>query len=385
MAKVAHQPSPNGVGTLQTQVPSEPIRPDYGGACLTELVAAVLAGAATDWLPADVSEAASVILLVIDGLGWRTLETHPDAIPTLQGLDRRLLTTVAPSTTAAALTSLMTGTAPAEHGLVGYRMRMESGILDVLKWSMGDGRPGGPPSDVAPVPAFAGAPVPVITRREFRFGGFTAAHLRGARLLGWKALSTLVVHCRNLAEAKERLGIAYYDGIDWVAHRFGLRDTYFSAELRSVDRLVADLLTTLPRGTAVLVTADHGHVHLEEWIRLDSLAGLIEDYAGDARFRYLYARPGAAVELESAAHELFGADAWVFSRAPLLDEGWFGPRPPEAAVADRIGDVVLAARRPVAFLDPTHPIEASLQSAHGSLTAHEMLVPLLIGWAGAGP
>jgi hypothetical protein len=34
----------------------------------------------------------------------------------------------------------------------------------------------------------------------------------------------------------------------------------------------------------------------------------------------------------------------------------------------------------VAFLDPTHPIEAQLQSAHGSLTADEMLVPLVLGW-----
>jgi hypothetical protein len=42
-----------------------------------------------------------------------------------------------------------------------------------------------------------------------------------------------------------------------------------------------------------------------------------------------------------------------------------------------LGDVVLAAREPVAFIDPALPGEANLRSAHGSLTAGEMLVPLL--------
>ena len=42
-----------------------------------------------------------------------------------------------------------------------------------------------------------------------------------------------------------------------------------------------------------------------------------------------------------------------------------------------MGDVVLAAREPVAFVDPALPREARLVSAHGSLTAAEMLVPLL--------
>jgi hypothetical protein len=358
-----------------------PVRPDYAGACLSRLIPAVLAGSEVDWLPAEVREADSAVVLLIDGLGSAMLEAEARSLPTIASLATGTLTTVVPSTTAAALTSLVTGAPPAEHGLVGYRMRVDDGILDVLKWKMLDGRDGASPASVAPLPAFAGSPIPFITRRTFlRTGGFTAAHLRGARLLGWKALSTLVVHCRQLAEEKEPLVVAYYDGVDWVAHRFGLRDSFFPAELRSVDRLVDDLLAALPRGTALLVTGDHGHVHLDDRIGLDELADLVAAYAGDARFRYLYARPGAAANLEAAASERFGDDAWVLSRARLIDEGWFGPVPPAPLVADRIGDVVLAARRPVAFLDPTHPIEYGLQSAHGSLTAEEMFVPLALGW-----
>lgn len=359
-----------------------PVRPDYQGACLSRLVPALLAGSETNWLPSEVREASSVVILVVDGLGSAMLDAGRRSMPTLCSLPTRTITTVVPSTTASALTSLVTGAPPAEHGLVGYRMRVEDGILDVLKWKLAGGRDPATPASVAPLPAFAGIPVPVVTRRRFvrRTGGFTTAHLRGARLLGWKALSSLVVHCRQLAEAKEPLVVAYYDGLDWVAHRYGLRDTFFPAELGGVDDLVGDLLSALPRGTALLVTGDHGHVHLDRRVSLDGLAGLVDGYAGDARFRYLYARSGAAAELETAAREQFGDDAWILSRAQLIDEGWLGSNPPEPSVAYRIGDVVLAARRPVAFLDPTHPIEAELQSGHGSITAEEMLVPLVLGW-----
>ncbi len=85
---------------------------------------------------------------------------------------------------------------------------------------------------------------------------------------------------------------------------------------------------------------------------------------------------GAAAELFAAAEERHGAVAWVFRREQLLDEGWLGPDPVPATYR-RVGDVVLAARAGVGFVDPTLPYEAQLIGAHGSLTPSEMQVPLL--------
>jgi hypothetical protein len=45
----------------------------------------------------------------------------------------------------------------------------------------------------------------------------------------------------------------------------------------------------------------------------------------------------------------------------------------------RVGDVVLAARAPIAFVDPALPQEVRLRTGHGSMTEDEMLVPLLAG------
>jgi hypothetical protein len=218
----------------------------------------------------------------------------------------------------------------------------------------------------------------VVTRAEFRTSGFTNAHLRGGRFVGWRTTATLVEHCRRLVEAGERLVYAYYPGVDTVAHEFGLRDGFFASELQSVDALVATLLDAMPPEAALLVTSDHGQVHLEaeSWLELAELAPLVDMQAGDGRFRYLYARRGGARDLAEAAREAVGDRAWVFTRRQLLEEGWLGEGA-TGTVPGRVGDVVLAARDAVAFVDPTLPNEAKLRSGHGSVTSDEMLVPLV--------
>ena len=52
-----------------------------------------------------------------------------------------------------------------------------------------------------------------------------------------------------------------------------------------------------------------------------------------------------------------------------------GDRP--RRVAARLGDVALVPHAPIAFLDPADTGETGLAARHGSLTAAEMLVPLL--------
>jgi hypothetical protein len=250
----------------------------------------------------------------------------------------------------------------------------------VLRWQQANGRRAPEPDAFQRQLPFLGRPVPVVTRAEFRTSVFTGAHLRGGVFHGWPTPSALVQHCRALAAAGERFVYAYYPGIDEIAHHFGLDDHFYPAELEAADRLVGGLLDVLPRDYALVVTADHGQVHVgpEGWVGLGPLDPLVDAYAGDGRFRHLHARAGASDELESEARRLHGHHAWVFTRDELLDDGWLGPDP-VAATRRRLGDVVLAARGPVAFVDPTLPYETKLVSAHGSLTAAEMEVPVVAG------
>lgn len=355
----------------------DPIKPDYEGACLVNLMPSLLGSRPAAWLPPDVEGAESVVLLVLDGLGATAIDDHRSALPVIGSLRGRTVTTVAPSTTATALTSITTGLAPARHGVIGYRMLFEGSVLNVLRWQTASGHLPDP-FDVQRHTPFMGREIPVVTKAEFRTSGFTRAHLNGGRFVGRHTASSLVEHCRLLVGAGERLVYAYYAGIDTVAHAYGLNDGFFERELSAADDLVERLLSVLPGDAALVVTSDHGQVHLEPdaWVSLAAVAEMVDAYAGDCRFRALHARRGAAKDLLVAAREAYGHLAWVWSRAELLDGGWFGAGA-TGSVPGRIGDVVLAAREPIAFVDPTLPKEKKLRSGHGSLTPDEMIVPLV--------
>ena len=356
----------------------EAVKPDYSGANVSGIVPGLLGIRSAPWLPEPVTGARATVLLVLDGLGWDAFSRFPDALAELGAFGGGPITTVVPSTTPAALTSITTGLPPSRHAITGFRVRHEQGVLNAIRWQLADGKRPPEPANVQREPVFGGRAIPVVTKTMFRTTGFTGVHLRGADFHGWQTTAVLVEHVRGLVAGGAPFVYAYYPGVDEIAHAYGLEAPYYPAELAATDRLVGALLDALPDDVALVVTADHGQVHVgpEGWIGLAPLDPMVETYAGDGRFRYLHARSGAAAELFAAATERHADVAWVFRREQLLDEGWLGPDPVPATYR-RVGDVVLAARTGVGFVDPTLPYEAQLIAAHGSLTPAEMQVPLV--------
>ena len=360
----------------------EPVLPAYGGGCVSDIVPAILeparAGAASP-LPAEVLDARAVVVLVLDGLGAEQLTARPRVAPTLNEMHATTITTVAPSTTASALTSIATGVGVGEHGIVGYRIPTYDGNLNVLRWRtpVGDGLDRHPPERFQPVMSFGGQRPPALQKAEYRKSGFSRAYLRDARRFGYKMLSSLVVEVRQLLAAGESFVYAYYEGLDIVAHEHAFGEHY-EAELRACERLMADLLTVLPRGTAVVAISDHGLVDCSGgMVKIDrSVLDCSQAESGEARFRWLHARPGRGRDLYEAAVDSHGQQAWVRTASEIIDEGWLGPVVTDAS-RSRLGDVALVARDRWAF---GHPDDggSKIIGRHGSLTSAEMLVPLLV-------
>ena len=362
--------------------PREPVLPAYGGGCVADIVPAILEpgrDAPPGPLPAEVLEARAVVMLVLDGLGAEQLATRQRVAPTLHEMHASTITTVAPSTTASALTSIATGVGVGEHGIVGYRIRTYDGNLNVLKWRtpQGDGLDRHPPERFQPVGSFGGQRPPALQKEQYRKSGFSRAYLRDARRFGYKMLSSLAVEVRRLLAAGESFVYAYYEGLDMVAHEHAFGEHY-DAEMQACDRLMADLLEALPRGTAVVATSDHGLVDCSDGlVKIDrSVLDCAEAESGEARFRWLHARQGRGRDLYEAAAGAHTDQAWVHTAEEIVDGGWLGPVVTEAARA-RLGDVALVARDAWAF---SHPDDGAprIIGRHGSLTSAEMLVPLLI-------
>src|SRR5690348_780570 len=161
-----------------------PLIPDYGGACVCNVVPVLLGGHdRPEWFPERALEARQVVLLVFDGLGWEQMGERASMIPTMRSLRGGPITTVAPTTTATAMTSITTGLSPGQHGVIGYRIAVAGEVLNVLRWSTakGDARQTIRPADIQKAAPFSGERPAIVTRAEFAGGGFSAAHLDGAR------------------------------------------------------------------------------------------------------------------------------------------------------------------------------------------------------------
>ncbi|HEY8525919.1 MAG TPA: alkaline phosphatase family protein [Acidimicrobiales bacterium] len=331
-------------------------------------------------MPRAATEAHQVVLLVLDGLGWEQMQARRSMLPTLSTMEGTPITTVAPSTTSTALTSIATGVPPGEHGIIGYRVAVHGEVLNILRWSTaaGDALNSIPPAKVQTVVPFLGQRPPVVTRAEFRQSGFTAAHLEPSRFHGYRTLATMVTEIQRLVRQSEPFVYAYYEGLDKVAHEYGLGEHYDN-ELAWVDHLVERLVAGLPPHAALVVIADHGQVEVgENVIELapDVLANCSMQ-SGEGRFRWLHARAGRAKALFEAACAHHADDAWVVTRDEVVNGGWLGPTVRESARL-RLGDVALVAGRDVAFFDPHDTGPYKLVGRHGSLTPAEMLVPLLV-------
>lgn len=353
------------------------VMPAYEGGWLGDVLPALQAGRAPVGAPVWVAGAPQRVLLLIDGLGWHMYRRFEAQLPSLAAFEASTITTVVPSTTASALPTLTTGLTPAVHGMLGDRMRVGGRVLSVLQWTVANGTPP-EPTRVQPHPPFPGGAVEVVSHAKFAGSGFSAAHLRGGRYHGFETTTELVDRVVACLDAGAPVVYAYLPDVDTTAHEHGMAHDAFGEALALADEVVAAIHRQLPSRAALLVTADHGQVTTDAAERVDlrPLRAMVSAMCGSTRLRYLHARPGASAELLAAATELAGARAWVHDRAGLVASGWMGPTM-HPVVAGRLGDVVLAARGAATLVDPADRRQAELVTMHGSVTAEEMLVPLL--------
>jgi hypothetical protein len=375
--------------------------PRYGQAALADLVPSLLRslGATGFANPLGIEPAASVCLLVVDGLGSQLVAEHPSEAPFLNATGGTTLTAGFPATTATSLASLGTGRPPGEHGLVGYTMLLpgETAPMNNLSWAPyglqssdgGDFLERLVPERVQPEPtAFergvaAGITVTLVGPRQHAQSGMTRAVLRGGRYRPAFTLSDLVaVTAATLAEPGPQLVYSYTPDLDLLGHIRGVDSDAWRLQLAEVDSAAATLAERLPAGMLLVVTGDHGMVDLARGDRVDvgDVPALLEGVrvlGGEARARHVYAEPGAADDVLAAWRDLLGDRMWVVPGEQAIGAGWFGPSVPDR-IRPRIGDVVAAAYGRIGVMqravDPAH---SRMIGHHGSMTAREQLVPLI--------
>ncbi|PII81834.1 hypothetical protein BMH32_00270 [Leucobacter sp. OLJS4] len=339
----------------------------------------------------DLPELRSLVLIVVDGLGHANLQERAGHARTILSMPGRRIETVAPSTTGAALTTLTTGRLPGSHGLIGYRIRHpELGLVTTLRdWDGID--PIRSWQRAEPLFGLAGrmgARPLAIGRPAHEGGGLTRAILSHAEYLGGQRIEDRFALASQAVRGPDPvLAYLYIDELDKAGHEQGWGSDAWLARLEQFDAALDGFLRGLPGGVGVVLTADHGMVDVPQHGQLvldeEPIPGVAQ-IGGEPRFRSLYLEDGA--DPEAVAHEVesrLGKLAWVGTRDAAIAGGWFGET--AADVVPRLGEVLVAARKQVAFtLRGDDPRALAMVGQHGSLSAEERGIPLRLGGALAG-
>jgi len=354
-----------------------------------------------NFLDPDLLESRTVLVVVVDGLGYRQLLTAKKALGGLALLDAAQedgaffpVTSTVPSTTVSAIGSLCTARSPLEHGVIGYRLYLREfgSVANMIRFAPVD-RSGPPwnPQGFLAVPtvfelaAAARVPAYVLTRDRFTGSALSVMFHRGAHMAGYVTISDFGVRLRQIVARRQRkLVFAYWDALDALCHRFGTEGEEFLAEVQTFDSVVEREVLRRGRDVTILLTADHGHINTYPKGRIDlrSLPALLGALAvpptGEPRLTYLHAKDGNAEALRDLAAVLLGDHVKARTAKDAFDAGLFGVGIEHPAARARVGDVLLAPRRDKTLIYGYPGEKVDLVGRHGGLSPAEMLVPLVV-------
>ncbi|HEY4453114.1 MAG TPA: nucleotide pyrophosphatase/phosphodiesterase family protein [Pseudonocardiaceae bacterium] len=372
--------------------------PRHGQPTLADLTPSLLAAQGVPGLlnRLSIPPARTICLLLIDGLGWQLLHEHADRAPFLvEALGNSApLRAGFPSTTPTSVASIGTGLSAGGHGIVGFTFEVPGHpLVNTLLWTTQLGtrrdlREELVPEEIQPEPTLferataEGIAVNMAAPRHHRGSGLTRAVLRGAKFVTCTALGDLVTTATDALRADGRaFCYAYHGDLDSLGHRYGPGSAPWREQLGFIDRLAASIAAALPRDGLLAITADHGMVAMTERIDIKDEPELTEGVrllGGEPRMRHVYAEPGAAQDVLVRWRSVLGERAMPRSRDEAIAAGWFGPSVAEH-VRPRIGDVVVPMLGNAGVAQSAQGTnEANMIGQHGSLTAAEQQVPLIL-------
>ncbi|MBS5747998.1 MULTISPECIES: alkaline phosphatase family protein [Actinotignum] len=336
----------------------------------------------------DLPRASRVCLVLVDGLGAENLAARIGHAPTLRALTaREPLTSTAPSTTAAALTTLGTGELPGRTAMLSYSLRSPrtGRNFSLISWEDS----GLNPEEWQPFPTWAQrleAARPGIAKQlgaiqdpDHIGSGLTRAAWRGFTAIGGPALDDRVHLAARFLREGGRFAYLYWGEVDHRGHRWGATSEEWTMALEDLDAGIRLLTRLLPPDTLLVLTADHGMVDPSERIDVATTPALSEGvdlYSGEERAVHLYTREPEAVA--ARWRDYLGERSWIYTKKEAIATGMFGPVTAQAREA--MGDVLAFQRGPLSVVHTgqMQPGATFMRGVHGSLTPTEMLIPLLL-------
>ncbi|NLF88377.1 alkaline phosphatase family protein [Candidatus Bathyarchaeota archaeon] len=388
------------------------VAPDYSGLNLKNLVPqiAALFGVGTPYcstLPSDClaenEGVEKVMLVILDGLGYNRLLHHINShngtfAEIAEKGTLKPLTTVFPSTTSTALTSLFSGLSPAQHQIIGYHMFSKKygliyNTLDMKPVYGYSSRVELAKDYAHQIPLLA----PLLEERGICVSAITRSHIAGSGLsqithrdqtpTPYLLASDMWTHsAQALQKNSPMLSIVYYSGVDTLAHKYGPYSKEVTFELTTLEHNIADfvggLSEEIKKETLLVFAADHGVVEVGKSVYLKDCPELMQHLqlppVGDCRASYLFCKPNREQEFREA-FERQSERFKLMLTDDLIGKGVFGEPLSRDLLKEKLGTFTALSSGGDVLDYPyfEEDRQSPQRGAHGGMTAEEMIIPLL--------
>lgn len=357
----------------------------------------------------------NVILLLVDGLGlnlfkqilagrWKDIPGAEVWNSLLEESVFTPLTSVIPSTTSAALTTLWTGRAPSEHGVLGYEVWLkEFGMIANMIYhapasshgSSGTLAQSGfssqtflPVQTLGPHLVQNGVQPFAFLHSSIARSGLSTMHLPDVKLMPYRSTSDCWVTLRQTLKMNPRMktySYVYWSEVDSLSHLYGPEDERVIWEFASfslqLQRFLEEMQSIGTGKTLFVMLADHGQVTtpVEDAYSLvnhpEFLSHLIMVPTCENRLPFLYVRSGHEEAVKNYMNQAWPGKFTLLPGKQVLQAGLFGDGYAFPSAADRVGDYVVFPKDS-AYLWWAGKINPLL-GRHGGLNPDEMLIPFI--------
>lgn len=340
----------------------------------------------------------NIILIVLDGFGLNLLEKYKLELPWLYAHLKSPITSVFPPTTSAAITSIVSGKTPYEHGIIGWTLffkefakyidflptwdtiTMET--MDAKKYNI---------YDIMHVETIFHQ----IHNKENLCFNVTPAHISqsantlknagDAIILGYNNNDQMFANIHYALEMKHegrKFIYVYNPDPDHTEHKEGINSEKVLNYLKDMDNKLEQLAERL-EDTVLLLTADHGLLDIEEYFYVnedrDLFDSLLLPTFPEPRFISFFAKPGKQEKCRQALNK-YEEDFQVMNREDFFSSGILGSGTPHPKLDDFVGDFVAIAYTDKALkwiFQQNGKWNKELVAHHAGLNEAEMIVPLI--------
>lgn len=392
----------NDVARLQAYIDNGTLLHPAGDACFVALAAAIggIAGAdpamdaASSLIRDTIGNAEHLIFVLADGLGVNLLERYDEGAFLREHMVRELRT-VYPSSTAPALTTLVSGAWPGAHGATGWWTYIPQVGRTITLLPYVDRYTQAPASDLGlrPVDVFPLAATIASSPRDVLaimpkwiadsvYSRYVAAG-RGIVPYGSLAEGIDAVITRVQRAARPTYTYVYTPLVDTTEHQHGPFSRETRRALAEVDREIAQLAQALGGRARIVLSADHGQMEGNHRTKIaltrgDPLTQLLAvPPSCEPRAPAFHCKDGRQAEFAAIFRDRFGDHFALLSLDEAQELRLFGPSVISHEARGRLGDFVgVALDDSVVLYEPTAELMA-MKGFHGGMSRDEMRIPLI--------